>query len=568
MVEIVVATIINKTMTMKKVIIILISFAAMFISCSKSEVWLDNGNPNIYFPQEGVSFNTAWLLDNNEYTVNFGVYLSGVRPENQNSNIDVTYSLKPSLIDAYNNDNTQQYAGRLSALPADCYEITGNVAAITKGNVSGAIPIRVFTDKLGLLPKTNAGGKIMYTIPLSLTSTTGYELSTDTTMRKALCVIQIDYPRFYFWINRALTTTMGIVGRKVIFGQAPVEEKFRISSLGLSDTEDYTLNFDINAAAVPVGGTLLPSNAYELPSSTLTIPKGTKEGFFGVKILNDNVAFRQAFYLPVRIASASKYSADSVKGTLLLKIEAKNDYEWSYTSKINTFLTSTGRSMSYQVTKSPASYDATTLTLQLSTNGTIANNAGPQELTGTGWTSAGWTGDFVTGFTHTTGNTTVLSSSLPAVIGSKYTISYTVTGRTAGTFTIGFGGQTSAALSATGTFSPTATSAANLTITPLTTFNGKIVISIIAVNSFNDMYYRLKITPNPANTRKCAVELIRITDYVPSTGNSPITLELDPAQQSYYDWDYETFYLNYRWRSGGSLSTWINVSEILEATFF
>ena len=96
----------------------------------------------------------------------------------------------------------------------------------------------------------------------------------------------------------------------------------------------------------------------------------------------------------------------------------------------------------------------------------------------TGWTSTGWTGDFVTGWTHTAGNTTALSQSKAAVNATKYQIAYTVTGRTAGSFTIGFGGASLAGISATGAWGPTTSSTGSLTITPTTDFNGTIIISI------------------------------------------------------------------------------------------
>lgn len=99
-------------------------------------------------------------------------------------------------------------------------------------------------------------------------------------------------------------------------------------------------------------------------------------------------------------------------------------------------------------------------------------------LLSTGWTSTGWTGSFSAGWTHTTGNVTALSQSKAAVDTTPYFITYTVTGRTAGTFVITFGGKTSAAISASGVWEPTASSTANLVITPSTDFDGKIVISI------------------------------------------------------------------------------------------
>ena len=103
------------------------------------------------------------------------------------------------------------------------------------------------------------------------------------------------------------------------------------------------------------------------------------------------------------------------------------------------------------------------------------------------WTSTDWTGSWAAGWTHTTGNVTVLSHDHAAVAATKYQITYTVSGRTAGTFSIGFGGRTStdtsAALYATGAWGPTATTTGNLTITPTTDFDGTIVISIKSITS-------------------------------------------------------------------------------------
>jgi membrane protease subunit (stomatin/prohibitin family) len=97
------------------------------------------------------------------------------------------------------------------------------------------------------------------------------------------------------------------------------------------------------------------------------------------------------------------------------------------------------------------------------------------------WTSADWTGSWAAGWSHTVGNTTVLSHDHAAVNSTKYQIAYTVTGRTAGTFTITFGGQTSDAISATGAWGPVTTGTGFLQITPTTDFNGTIVISIKSV---------------------------------------------------------------------------------------
>ena len=100
----------------------------------------------------------------------------------------------------------------------------------------------------------------------------------------------------------------------------------------------------------------------------------------------------------------------------------------------------------------------------------------------TGWTSTGWQGDWGNGWSHDTGNTSVLSQSKPAVSGRRYKITYTVTLRTAGTFDISFGGHAAEGLSESGVFEATTVSTAGLSITPTTDFDGTIVISIKAYN--------------------------------------------------------------------------------------
>jgi len=71
------------------------------------------------------------------------------------------------------------------------------------------------------------------------------------------------------------------------------------------------------------------------------------------------------------------------------------------------------------------------------------------------------------------------------------------------------------------------------------------------------------VIPNPADKRHWGVEIIRITDE--GSANSPVDLELTPGMDSYYDWDYETFYLFYRWKNSSGF--WIEVTEILAAQF-
>ena len=107
---------------------------------------------------------------------------------------------------------------------------------------------------------------------------------------------------------------------------------------------------------------------------------------------------------------------------------------------------------------------------------------GAELLSASGWTSTGWTGDYATGFTHTVGNTNVLSNPLTASSSLVYQIQYTITGRTAGTISIAFGGQTLTNISATGTQYIYATTSGTVAITPTSDFDGTIIPSIRAVS--------------------------------------------------------------------------------------
>jgi hypothetical protein len=92
---------------------------------------------------------------------------------------------------------------------------------------------------------------------------------------------------------------------------------------------------------------------------------------------------------------------------------------------------------------------------------------------------ANWAGSFGAGFAHTPGSTATLeNTTVVPTATNKYQITYTVTGRTAGSFTITFGSVTSGSFTANGAWGPTATGAGTLVITPTSTFDGTIVISI------------------------------------------------------------------------------------------
>lgn len=104
---------------------------------------------------------------------------------------------------------------------------------------------------------------------------------------------------------------------------------------------------------------------------------------------------------------------------------------------------------------------------------------------GTNWIGSG----FSTGYQHFAGITTALTSSLNAVVGDYYQITWSITGRTAGLATINFGGQsvqtqsTSNLFQATGTFGPRATTTGLLTVVPDINFDGTIVVSVRTITA-------------------------------------------------------------------------------------
>jgi hypothetical protein len=145
--------------------------------------------------------------------------------------------------------------------------------------------------------------------------------------------------------------------------------------------------------------------------------------------------------------------------------------------------------------------------------GTTATDSGQlgSELLTTGTGDASWTGsDFATGYTHVAGSTTTLTSTLAGVVNNSYQIAYTVTNRTAGSFTIAFGGFTSGALTATGAVGPMATTTDTLVITPTSDFNGTIVLSIRVISTSS-------ASVTFANSSGVTTNQIRISSIVNNT---------------------------------------------------
>ena len=104
-----------------------------------------------------------------------------------------------------------------------------------------------------------------------------------------------------------------------------------------------------------------------------------------------------------------------------------------------------------------------------------------ENLSATWGLGAGWSGTFATGFTHAAGNTAALTEATTYTSGGLYTVAWTVTGRTAGSFTVAVGGISQGSITATGSIGPKFTATTAIVVTPTTDFNGTIVLSVKSI---------------------------------------------------------------------------------------
>lgn len=104
---------------------------------------------------------------------------------------------------------------------------------------------------------------------------------------------------------------------------------------------------------------------------------------------------------------------------------------------------------------------------------------GSELLTSAGWTvPGGWTESPDDVFTHANGGgTSALSHNATIANATKYQLAWTIAGRTTGSVTLAVGGQLVASQTATGSFGPTTTSTAGLTITPTNDFDGALSLT-------------------------------------------------------------------------------------------
>lgn len=177
---------------------------------------------------------------------------------------------------------------------------------------------------------------------------------------------------------------------------------------------------------------------------------------------------------------------------------------------------------------------STTTLVDSTTNfASLITPLGAELLTVAGWTSTDWTGGFVAGWTHTPGNTTALSHTLAAVSGKKYKIEYTVTGATAGTFTITFGSQTISNISATGNQDITASSTNNFVVTPTSDFDGTVILSVMK-------YDDLTTGRNKVTNMRTGIEYT-ITS-ISGAGNTTLNFTASGTNTNTADDDYIVWY--------------------------
>jgi len=261
------------------------------------------------------------------------------------------------------------------------------------------------------------------------------------------------------------------------------------TQIGDSQIYDNGLNVSIGSATPPV-------------SALLNLTSTTK----GLLQPRMTTVERDAISSPaegLRIYNTTTKKENFYNGTIWVEIQ--NDAVNGTLNKVAKF-TPDGTHVGDSVITDNGSNIAIANPTFIQGNSTTDSPLGPELLTSSNWTPTGWTGDFLTGFIHTPGNVFVLSNSLAATVGTYYQVTYTITARTAGSVHISFGGESKYYVTASGSFGPKASTTGNLTITPDTSFDGTIVLSIKQINisypvlslyntggSFNKLEFRVPI---------------------------------------------------------------------------
>lgn len=156
---------------------------------------------------------------------------------------------------------------------------------------------------------------------------------------------------------------------------------------------------------------------------------------------------------------------------------------------------------------------------------------GSELLSTTGWTAGtGWSGSFGAGYAHTSG-TAALSNSLAAVIGQQYIVSLTITGRTAGSVTLAFGGSSTAGITASTNIDVLATGVGNLIITPITSFDGTVKVSIKKTPTLVTTLASSQSSTTVANLVTRLNTTYPVLGVFSTTGGTNLTLVMTDAQK-------------------------------------
>lgn len=102
--------------------------------------------------------------------------------------------------------------------------------------------------------------------------------------------------------------------------------------------QDITVNLGTDPAALNQYNTeqsthydLIPSNLYSMPASVV-IPRGQRTVTVDLKLKSNSFDFSKNYVLPIQIQSASTGTVSGNFGTILLNVNAKNNYDGTYRS--------------------------------------------------------------------------------------------------------------------------------------------------------------------------------------------------------------------------------------------
>ena len=86
----------------------------------------------------------------------------------------------------------------------------------------------------------------------------------------------------------------------------------------------------------------------------------------------DKMEFGKSYFLPLTITSAAPYKANESLKTIYINVQMRNEYEKLYGSVMSVNAESTKRTASYSAKKTPVTYAADMIEMELATKNTIA----------------------------------------------------------------------------------------------------------------------------------------------------------------------------------------------------